>query len=118
MYGRRPGNSGRLYYGNVLSRLPIVGGNWNNAANAGVFYLNLNNPRSNSNHNIGFRSALLSYARTGQIKVCPAVREIKGGHFRSGQKCRRKILTVGYILETGGGRNTQKPQVPTGKAAT
>ncbi len=34
------------------------GGNWNNGANAGVFYLNGNNARSNSNANIGFRSAL------------------------------------------------------------
>lgn len=34
------------------------GGNWNNGTNAGVFYLNGNNSRSNSNTNIGFRSAL------------------------------------------------------------
>lgn len=34
------------------------GGNWNNGANAGVFYLNGNNSRSNSNTNVGFRSAL------------------------------------------------------------
>jgi hypothetical protein len=39
-------------------RWPLRGGNWNNGTNAGVFYLNLNNPRSNSNGNIGFRSAL------------------------------------------------------------
>ena len=36
----------------------IRGGNWNNGENAGLFYLNGNNPRSNSNTNIGFRSAL------------------------------------------------------------
>ncbi len=69
---------------NSGERLPICGGLWNCAASAGVFEVNLNNPRSNSNHNIGFRSALLSYARTGQITVCPAVREIKGACFRSG----------------------------------
>jgi len=34
------------------------GGNWNNGANAGVFNVNGNNPRSNANGNIGFRSAL------------------------------------------------------------
>ena len=34
------------------------GGNWNNGTNAGVFYLNGNNSRANSNTNIGFRSAL------------------------------------------------------------
>ena len=50
-------------FGNWLLRLPICGGNWNNGANAGVFNVNLNNPRSNSNSNIGFRSALPSYAR-------------------------------------------------------
>ena len=32
------------------------GGNWNNAATAGVWYVNLNNSRSNSNNNYGFRS--------------------------------------------------------------
>lgn len=35
----------------------IRGGNWNNASNAGVFNLNLNNLRSNVNTNIGFRVA-------------------------------------------------------------
>ena len=34
------------------------GGNYNNSSNAGVFYVNGNNPRSNSNTNIGGRSAL------------------------------------------------------------
>ena len=34
------------------------GGNWNNGASAGVFYLNGNNSRSNANTNIGFRAAL------------------------------------------------------------
>ena len=38
--------------------LPFRGGNWNNGAGAGVFALNFNNPRSNSNANIGFRAAL------------------------------------------------------------
>ncbi|PTV94003.1 hypothetical protein C8J27_11054 [Rhodobacter aestuarii] len=41
-----------------LERLPIRGGNWNNGGNAGVFALNLNNPRSNVNASIGFRPAL------------------------------------------------------------
>lgn len=35
---------------------PIVGGNWNNGANAGVWMLNLNNVRGNSNNNVGFRA--------------------------------------------------------------
>jgi hypothetical protein len=35
---------------------PILGGNWNNGTNAGVWNLNLNNVRTNSNTNVGFRS--------------------------------------------------------------
>jgi len=35
---------------------PLSGGNWNNASDAGVWALNLNNTRSNSNNNVGFRS--------------------------------------------------------------
>jgi hypothetical protein len=35
---------------------PVSGGNWNNAGNAGVWALNLNNDRGNSNNNIGFRA--------------------------------------------------------------
>ena len=34
---------------------PIAAGNWNNASNAGIFYRNWNNNRSNDNNNIGFR---------------------------------------------------------------
>jgi hypothetical protein len=34
----------------------ISGGNWNNGSTAGLWALNLNNVRSNSNNNVGFRS--------------------------------------------------------------
>lgn len=34
----------------------ISGGNWNNGSNAGVWALNLNNVRGNSNDNVGFRA--------------------------------------------------------------
>ena len=44
---------------------PISGGNWNNSSNAGVWSLNLNNVRTNSNNNIGFRSDSVS-PRTGR----------------------------------------------------
>ncbi len=46
-----------------MSALPLRGGNWDNASGAGVFALNLNNPRAISNDNVGFRAAFLS----GQI---------------------------------------------------
>ena len=35
---------------------PIVCGNWNDASNAGVWNLNLNNTRTNTNNNVGFRA--------------------------------------------------------------
>lgn len=35
---------------------PISGGNWGNGSNAGVWALNLNNVRGNSNNNVGFRA--------------------------------------------------------------
>ena len=41
-----------------MNRLPIRGANWNNGSNAGLAALNLNNPRSNANSNIGGRPAL------------------------------------------------------------
>ena len=39
---------------------PISGGNWDNSSNAGVWTLNLNNVRANSNYNVGFRSDSVS----------------------------------------------------------
>lgn len=41
-----------------MKRVPVRGGDWGNSAIAGVFALNLNNDRSNSNTNIGARPAL------------------------------------------------------------
>ena len=54
---------------------PISGANWNNSSNAGVWALNFNNGRSNSNDNYGFRSDLKS-PRTAQ-----ADGGVKGGPF-------------------------------------
>ena len=39
----------------------ISGGNWNNGADVGVWALNLNNVRGNSNNNVGFRSDSVPY---------------------------------------------------------
>ena len=53
---------GQLIIGNgslCILRVVYCGGNYNNGANAGVFYCNGgNNSRTNANGNIGFRSAL------------------------------------------------------------
>ena len=45
------------YMNNSGERLPICGGYWDSASNAGVFYVDLLNPRSYSLAIIGFRSA-------------------------------------------------------------
>ena len=46
----------------ISCKLPFRGGSFNNGANSGVFALNLNNPRTYSDNNRGFRSALLSWS--------------------------------------------------------
>lgn len=45
------------YMNNSGERLPICGGRWFNSSSAGVFYVNLYDPRSRSGTYIGFRSA-------------------------------------------------------------
>lgn len=45
------------YMNNSGERLPVCGGGWGSASDAGVFSVNLNNPRSGSSASIGFRSA-------------------------------------------------------------
>lgn len=64
------------------------GGNYNNGANAGVFYVNGNNARSNSNANIGFRSALAllvrpaGYGSAGTIKQKGHISRPHGQRYR------------------------------------
>lgn len=41
----------------------ISSGNWNNTTNAGVWYANWNNGRSNSNNNNGFRADYGSFLK-------------------------------------------------------
>lgn len=45
------------YMNNSGERLPICGGYWSSTSSAGVFSVNLDDPRSGSGTNIGFRSA-------------------------------------------------------------
>lgn len=45
------------YMNNSGERLPLCGGNWGDASRAGVFGVNLVDPRSRSSANVGFRSA-------------------------------------------------------------
>lgn len=53
------GDYGGDYHGLNTSgeRLPLCGGSWGSASSAGVFYVDLLNPRSYSGTSIGFRSA-------------------------------------------------------------
>ena len=60
----------------------LVGGNWSNSSNAGVFAMNLNNNRTNSNNNVGGRDfnskPETTMVDTGNRGVCcPAKSEIK-----------------------------------------
>lgn len=57
---------------------PIVGGNWNNSSNAGVWALNCNNSRGNSNDNYGVRSD------SGPPRTAQADGGAKGGAFLRG----------------------------------
>lgn len=70
----------------------IAGGNWNNTTNAGVWAVNLNNTRTNSNNNVGGRADLgPSLARdlmarmggVGQRETlsCPNGRNLPGALF-------------------------------------
>lgn len=72
----------------------ISGGNWNNGSNAGVWALNLNNARGNSNNNVGFRADPLPatpYAAT-------AVRQ-RGSHRRGW--CRNVLLPRPLVVRRG-----------------
>lgn len=53
-----------------MIRLPIRGGNWNNTSNAGLAALNLNNERTNSNNNRGFRPALYQARSIDSKEIC------------------------------------------------
>ena len=60
LYPDEPGGdygSDYHWFNPVGERLPLCGGGWNTASGAGVFYVYLLSPRSNSNGSIGFRSA-------------------------------------------------------------
>lgn len=72
--------------------LPLRGGNWNDSTRAGVFALNLWNPRTNSNSNVGFRAALpLRPDAQGLWAMCQCEGD-KGACFRAVQ-VRQKTKT-------------------------
>ena len=48
-------DNGNVNYNSSNANFPNVGGNYNNADNAGLFYCNVNYNSTNSNSNIGAR---------------------------------------------------------------
>lgn len=113
MRGGRAGNRRNVL---IVRRCPNRGGNWNNGTHNGVFALNLNNPRSNSNDNIGGRSAL-RYLRICAAAFTPdtgamvygrwSVREPKGVRFCSACTSRRKKCALPRKRERDTGRREQ-----------
>lgn len=86
------------------------GGNWNNGANAGVFYLNGNNARSISNANIGFRPALASFVIVCELRPGRNT-EAKGAYFPADkakdERPRLPVETLGQ-QPAGGGHQRQR----------
>lgn len=64
---------------------PISGGNWNNGSNAGVWALNLNNARSNSNTNVGCRLDLAHKCSNSELL------KVRKGRVLSGALARNSI---------------------------
>lgn len=70
------------------SALPLRGGNWHEAGRAGVFALNLNNPRVNSWDNVGFRAASPFLPDTRSSRAPGQSGEVKGACFHAQAKNR------------------------------
>ncbi len=84
----------------------LCGGNWNNTSNAGVFAVNLNNNRTNSNNNVGGRDCIskpeTTMVDTGNRGVCcPGITEIKNGEslFSSNVEKQTKPKRMGHLFE-------------------
>ena len=84
-------------------RIVIRGGNWNNGANAGVFYFYGSNSRARVNTDVGFRSALVRYSGdSGDLDnldgeatdLSDAPQEIKDEIKANAEKLERKEATT------------------------
>lgn len=83
-----------------------LGGNWSNTSNAGVFAMNLNNVRTNSNNNVGGRDCIskpeTTMVATGDRGVCcPAISEIKNGTSLLSSKAEKQTAPkrIGNLFE-------------------
>ena len=88
------------------------GGNFGNNGNAGVFYVNVNNTRGNSNFNIGFRSALPSKKEDENLRIEPGEGIKEPAPAPRGEKQRRMVgVPCAAPVETnkaGGNRETKE----------
>lgn len=62
---------------------PISGSNWNDGSNAGVWALNLNNARSNSNNNVGCRLDLAHASSNSKLLTVRKGRVLSGALARN-----------------------------------
>lgn len=82
----------------------IRGGNWNNGANAGVFYFNGNNSRANVNSNVGFRSALALFVLVCGLRLSRNSKA-KGTHFPAAKAKDQRLRSL-LVKVTRDGRQT------------
>lgn len=74
---------------------PIVSANWNNGSNAGVWALNLNNVRSNTNNNVGGR------ADSASPRAAQADGGTKGGAFWRPALLAAKSIFIRFSCRAG-----------------
>lgn len=75
-----------------LRWLPIRGSAFNNTSNSGPSALNLNNVRSNSNDNVGFRSALPLCQEAFRLRPKGQYKRVKGVIFHSRESGKKIVL--------------------------
>jgi len=93
-------------HSNMNSETCIVGANWSNSSNAGVFAMNLNNNRTNSNNNVGGRDSI-SKLETTKVDTrntgvcCPAISEIKNEEslLSNTVENQTKSKRIGFLFE-------------------
>ena len=84
----------------------IRGGNWNNGANAGVFYFNGNNSRANVNWNVGFRSALALFVIVCGLRLSRNSKA-KGTHFPADKAKDQRSRGLLVKVTKGGGQTAE-----------
>jgi RNA-directed DNA polymerase len=88
------------------SNMKFMSGNWSNSSYAGVFTMNLNNYRTNSNNNVGGRDCFskpeTAMVDTGERGICcPGKTEIKNEESLLSSKFENqtKSKKIGYLFE-------------------